>query len=322
MKHPVSPVFSTDLDALIHELCSPESTQKLLGQAGVWRGLESEILGLKGPVASEDLKKVLMGFGADGAEHPGGPWRPAQVPVGWRIELRTDYRHTTLWALGNEEVRNQLELNHQSAVNAVLDPFDAVMRRAAGYAPDSRVGMLIATFMQGANREQVPDLRTTVIIPNGHLRNDSSVMTFPQKEFLRTGAQLNRLYLCEFVPRVLQSFGSVGADPAHDVPKHIFSPPAQHPIISGTGTSNGTRSFFGEDLFTQWRREAQFQGFGQDRLASVLRAARHHRVEFGESNTPQQTMNLQRAAQKLWQLATGTRELGLSDRTKEQSPAL
>lgn len=107
--------------------------------------------------------------GGWGTTFPGGPRRPAQVSIG-RFELRPDYRQTTIRALGNEEVRSHLELNHQPKVDAVLDPFDAVMCRAAGYSHDSRVGMLFATSIQGANWEQEPDLRTEVATPNGYLR--------------------------------------------------------------------------------------------------------------------------------------------------------
>ena len=45
----------------------PKLTKALLGRPGIWRGLESPILGLKGLVISESLERVLKGLAGPSA---------------------------------------------------------------------------------------------------------------------------------------------------------------------------------------------------------------------------------------------------------------
>ena len=54
----------------------------------------------------------------------------------------------------------------------------------------------------------------TVIVPQGHLRDDGSVMTFPSRIISGCGPRLNQTYLCELIPREFHAFGSIGAPTA------------------------------------------------------------------------------------------------------------
>lgn len=297
-----TPIAAGDVEQVTREFFAPEFAAQQLGQTGRWFGLESERLGLKGPVEKPILDRLLQGVPVNGASVPGGSLRAADQPVGWKVTFEVDRRHNTLWAVGNAETRQTTELIHAMSVNATLDRMDKIVRRVAGFPAEERAGAAYASFVSGTGEGQVPGLRSTVIIPHGHRREDGSVMSFPAKNVLQSQARLSHSYMCEFVPRALYAFGRVGCLRS-EIPKNLFRPLAQDRAISGPAAKDTAMVFVGEDLFVQWRRQAQLRGFGPDQVAEVLREARAQARIYGiaaDFERPGTVALLKALSQKLW----------------------
>jgi hypothetical protein len=302
MRVNIVPILSADVEKTTQAFFTPEFASQSLGQTGQWLGVESQRLGLKGPVDKSVLDHLLQGRSPTGTVQPGGDWRPADRPAGWKITFDLDWRHNTLWATGNEEIRHLAEFTHGTSVKECVEQLDQVVRRAAGFEPTDRAGAVFASFRSGTGEGQVPGLRSTVIVPQGHLRDDGSLMTFPARVISECGVRLNQAYLCEFVPRAVHAFGSVGA-PTAQVPKKLFKPLAQDPRIAGAAAKEGKLVFTGEDLFAQWKRQAELKGFGPPEVTDLLHHARLHANSYCKPLNPEvpgATEMIKGMVQKLW----------------------
>ena len=286
MRVNISPIGAAEVEKTTQAFFTPEFASQQLGQPGTWEGLESQRLGLKGPVDKAVLDHLLLGRSPNGTSQAGGDWRPSDKPVGWKITFDLDWRHNSLWAVGNDEIRHLAEFTHATAAKETVEQLDQAVRRAAGFEATDRVGAVFASFQSGTGEGQVPGLRSTVIVPHGHLRDDGSVMTFPARVISECGVRLNQAYLCEFVPRAVHAFGSVGA-PTAQVPKGLFKPLAQDPLIAGTAAKEGKLVFTSGDLFTQWKRQAEMRGFGAGEVTDVLHQARLHANSYCKALNPE-----------------------------------
>ena len=315
MNASITPITAGDREKLVEELFSREYALGFLGQPGVWRGVECKTLGLQGQVGEVALDNLLKGNSMSGTAHPAGQWRHPKAPVGWKCTVEMDYRYNALWALGGEERRALIEINHSSAVTETFDKLDNVLRRAGGYRADAPVGAVYAAFLSGTGDGQIPVLRSTVIIPNGHLRNDGSVMTFPTKALTAVEPRLYGAYLTHFVPRIFCSIGRVG-DHGAEIPKNLFQPLAKDPVISGHPEQGHSRIFVGTDLFTQWQRQAELRGFGAEKVENLFALARENAIQFGmppAMDDPGVTKIIRNLTDRLWTLYTGP------ERTHEQN---
>lgn len=302
MRVNITPIAATEVEKITNAFFTPEFAAQHLGQPGQWQGIEPQSLGLKGAVEKAALDNLLLGKSPSGISQPGGDWRPSKQPVGWKITFDLDWRHNTLWAAGSDEIRHLAAFNHGISVKECVEKLDHVVRRAAGFEAGQRVGAVFANFCSGTGEGQVPGLRSTVIVPHGHLRDDGSVMTFPARVISDCGVRLNQLYLCEFVPRALHAFGSIGA-PSAQVPKRLFKPLAKDPLIAGPAAKEGKLLFTGEDLFTQWKRQAEMRGFGGAEITDVLHQARLHAKSYCKPLDPEipgANDLLKGMVQKLW----------------------
>ena len=214
MRVNITPIRADEVEATTLAFFTPEFVSQQLGQPGNWQGDECERMKLKGVVDKPILDHVLNGNSPSGSAPAGGNWRGERQPVGWKITFDLDWRHNTLWAVGDGEVRDLARFSHVNAVRTNLDMINQVVRRAAGFGPTDRVGAVFAVFESGTSEGQVPALRSTVIVPQGHLRDDGSVMTFPSRIISGCGPRLNQTYLCELIPREFHAFGSIGAPTA------------------------------------------------------------------------------------------------------------
>ena len=302
MRVNITPILAADVEKTTQTFFTPEFVSQQLGQLGQWQGVEHQSMGLKGAVEKAVLDNLLLGKSPTGISQPGGDWRPSNQPVGWKVTFDLDWRHNTLWATGNDEIRHLAAFNHGISVKECLEKLDHVVRRAAGFESTQRIGALFANFSSGTGEGQVPGLRSTVIVPHGHVRDDGSVMTFPARIISDCQVRLNQAYMCEFAPRALHAFGSIGA-PAAQVPKGLFKPLAKDPLVAGPAAKEGKLVFTGEDLFTQWKRQAEMRGFGAGEVADVLHHARLHAKSYCKPLNPEipgASDLIKGMVQKLW----------------------
>ena len=298
----ITPIGATEIEQTTQPFYLPGFASQQLGKPGVFLGIESQRMELKDPVDRAVLDNLLLGKSPNGTSQPGGIWRSADQPVGWKITFDLDWRHNTVWALGNEEIHHLADFHHAVSVKNTVEQLDQVLRRAAGFEAKDRVGAVFACFQSGTGEGQVPGLRSTIIVPQGHLRDDGGVMTFPAEVFSKIQARLFQAYLCEFVPRAVDSFGSVGA-PTAKVPKGLFKPLAQDPFIAGAAAKEGNLIFSGEDIFTQWKRQAEKHGFGEGEFNDMLHHARQHARSYYKPLDPEVPGAgdlFKGLAQKLW----------------------
>ena len=201
--------------------------------------------------------------------------------MGWLATFEVNRHHRSLWAVGDRETRKMTEVVHGFSVRSTLDILDVAIRKNAGFGANEPVGAAYAIFDSGTGPGQVPGLRSTVIIPRGHLRDDASVMTFPPMLMRLAGPRLDMAYKSEFLPRAYHVFGRIGFGEA-DVPRGLFKPLADDQEVTAAGSGKGTLVFKGQDLFTQWQRQAQSRGFGPEQVAEVLRSARAEAWKIGK----------------------------------------
>ncbi len=303
----VEPIAHAEREAVLREFFDPKFAAQQLGQPGIFQGVEASRLGGKVPVELEVLDNLFRGCSPNGSTNPGGEWRPSDRLIGWKLEFNLDRLHNTIWALGDAESRSLLELHHSVSVNKTVEKLDAVIRRVAGFSPDEPAGAVFATFQSGTGPGQVPQLKTTVIVPHGHMRDDGSMMTFPANTIPQCKARLHVAYLSEFVPRALYSFGRIGTPPA-EIPNNLFSPLAKDPLIGAIGGDESKLVFTGKDLFTQWQRQAEANGFRSNDVERVLRDARSLAVISGTALPRDPFVSsgiIESLSRKLWDAFTG-----------------
>lgn len=273
MNFSITPLSEPDRNKLLNRLLAPEFISQELGQAGVWRGNSETLAGLPTSVS----KEALTGLFLRSETHRDSPalelWRPKDQPVGWALEFRLDSMHNTVWAIGDEERRNQAELCHFVSVDKTLERLDALIRRVGGFPQAGKSGPVFALFQSGTGEGQTPQLTATVLLPNGHRQPDGGLVTFPGAAITQAKDHLHKSYLSEFVPRALYSFGRLGTSPA-TIPTKLFPPPAEDTLIGGTFLASRRIVFKSSDLHTQWRRQAEVRNFGSEALERVLGDAR------------------------------------------------
>lgn len=300
MSFHLQPLRAAERDKVIGRFLAPEFLSHELGRSGVWFPGPRGEAGASSAITGEALRELFKGLPQEAGGKTAREARDSRQPLGWALEFRVDPMHNTVWAIGDEERRNQVELCHATAVRKTVERLDAYIRRAGGFPPEGKNGPVFALFQSGTGPGQVPQLTTTVLVPNGHQARDGSLVTFPSAAITRARTHLHKLYLSEFVPRALYSFGRLGTHPAI-IPGNLFPPPAEDPLIGGVKGSVKTMIFRGSDLHPQWRRQAEVRRFGNDALERVLGDARSlARIDGPGFNGHYPPWRIEQMAQRLW----------------------
>lgn len=305
MSFTLKPISATERDKILGRFSAPEFLSQELGKPGIWFPNPGSKAGAASPVTGEALTELFKGLpGAPRSKVGCQPADPRHV-AGWMMEFKVDSMHNTVWAIGDEERGGQVELCHSTAVRKTIERLDALLRRAGGFPPDAKNGPVFAMFQSGTGKGQVPQLTTTVLVPNGHQTRDGGVVTFPPKIIAKAHDHLYKSYLAEFVPRALYSFGRLGTHPAI-IPQNLFPPPAGDRLIGGTSGSEERVVFRSSDLHHQWRRQAEVRRFGNDALEQVLADARSlGRIQGPGFTGHYPPWRIEQLAQRLWSALTG-----------------
>jgi hypothetical protein len=304
MSFELQTIRATESYKVIGRFLAPEFLMHELGKPGVWFPSPRNEAGAASVITEGALRELFKGLPGEAGGKTAGKTPDPRKPLGWALEFRVDPLHNTVWAIGDEERRSQVELCHATAVRKTVERLDAFIRRAGGFPPEGKNGPVFALFQSGTGPGQVPQLATTVLVPNGHQARDGSLVTFPASAIRLARGHLHKLYLSEFVPRALYSFGRLGTHPA-TIPGNLFPAPAEDRRIGGIKGSGTKMKFRSADLHLQWRRQAEVRRFGPDALERVLGDARSlARIQGPGFHGHYPPGRIEQLAQRLWSAFT------------------
>ncbi len=135
---------------------------------GVWMASSTDLLGLEGTVDGDELRSVLAGVDPSTNESLHRA-KNRKVP-GWDLTFRAPKSVSIVWALGEEDVRVEVEAAHRAAVSRAL----SYMEETAGWTRTGRNGVnrvpgdgfVAAAFQHRTSRDRDPLLHTHVLVAN------------------------------------------------------------------------------------------------------------------------------------------------------------
>lgn len=162
---------------------------------GRWFGEGAQDLNLPATVDAESLKALLEGFAPPGAissnprRAPSTPRRAPGAPLvqnagepnrqpGWDLTFSAPKSVSTLWAVSDERLRNEIGQAHEAAVKAALNWIQdscVYTRRGKEGKERERVGMVCALFDHSTSRLLDPQLHTHCLLVNIGTRTDGTV---------------------------------------------------------------------------------------------------------------------------------------------------
>ena len=268
----ITAIYQEDAGTAFREFFTDEFRTQQLGQPGRWLAWGPRqfalIRALTNPVRAPQVEKLIARAHGDGL---------VGQPVAWRLVLEAVRDATTLWALSPKPVRERIEQAHESAVQITLIDWLAGLCETEGRVWKGGPSAALALFQSGTGKGQVPHLHTTAFLFNTTFGPDAAGGHFPAERVVRSRDDLDLAYWCQHRGQLSSAIGHASINAETFVPCVRFHRLFQEPL----GPDRGARSFSecggpytGEDLFTQWRGQAQTQGFGPARLEAVRRGAR------------------------------------------------
>ena len=264
----LKPIYEPDAEKAYREFFTQEFRTEQLGQPGRWFLWKTRQPGLHNPVQLSQFEELL------GKSHGDGTSRE---PVGWRLNFEVGRDTTTLWALSEKPTRESIEWQHRWAVTNALG---ALMRRVSEHGesfPEKTPGAAVALFQSGTGMGQIPYLHTTAFLFNTAFLPNGGVARFSAESVEKAEDLLDWNYRLQLGINLNQAIGGVGTSQATDVPRRLFCPLFDPSL--GRGEERGRFAeyggpFRGEQLFVQWRRQAEARGFGPAQAEAVIRHAR------------------------------------------------
>ncbi len=207
---------------------------------GIWRGSGARELGLEGTVSAEGLVRLFDGQHPGTGEQLGRSLRRDGVAA-WDVTFSADKSVSLLWALGDENTREQVLSAFEEATGAALGYLEAVASSTRGATktpvldesgdpmlnengtpkfrvqtwPIATTGYVAASFTEFTSRADDPQLHTHVVVANKVKGTDGVWRTIDGRLLYRH--QLAAGYLHEAVLRheLTERLG-VGWQPVHN----------------------------------------------------------------------------------------------------------
>jgi conjugative relaxase-like TrwC/TraI family protein len=196
---------------------------------GEWCGAAAKQLGLVGRVDAGELRNLLAGLSASG-DDLGARLSEGRRP-GYDLTFSAPKGISLLWALGAEQVRDQISVAHDRAIGAVLDHLSDeacfVRRGAGGHQLLEAHGFIGAAFRHRTSRAGDPQLHTHVVVPN-LVQGEDGKWSAPDGRHLYTwkktaGTLYQSALRAELAPRGLAwQVGQNGLGELADIPKTIL----------------------------------------------------------------------------------------------------
>ena len=179
---------------------------------GEWYGEGAELLQVEGQVGEAELRNLLEGYSADGANKLVQNAGDENRQSGWDLTFSTPKSVSTFWTASDTETRKLIEESQDKAVKAALD----YVQEEAGFTRRGKGGEFIeeakltfAMFEHGTSRAQDPQLHTHVLALNIGVREDGTTGTIRSHDIFEQKMAAGAIYRAELTYQLEQSLGLI-----------------------------------------------------------------------------------------------------------------
>jgi conjugative relaxase-like TrwC/TraI family protein len=162
---------------------------------GVWFGEGAAALGLAGKVRKRDLRRMLDGYGPNGAPLVQNAGKE-NGQSGWDCVMAAPKSVSNVWA-GRPEYRKQIEAAHDEAVRRTLADAEQLAgwtRRGKAGVDRERARLAVATFQHASSRNGDELLHTHCLFLRPTVRADGTTGALDPRELYRHQQALAGLY--------------------------------------------------------------------------------------------------------------------------------
>lgn len=177
------------------------------GEPGQWIGRGAEALGLTGEVQAEDFARTLLAVDKDGKSmvtNGNDPDRRA----GWDLTFSAPKSVSTLWAAGDDELRDAIAKAQSDAVDKAMSYLEndggVSGRRGKGGLELEASKMIASKFNHGTSREQDPQLHTHTFVMNLAQRADGTWGAIQSFEIMKRKMATGAIYRAELAHQMQQ----------------------------------------------------------------------------------------------------------------------
>jgi len=194
---------AASLAATYYEEHSADYYVKDLDHQGQWMGQGAERLRLQGAINREDFQLSLAGYvGGHEVQNAGRENRQ----MGWDLTFSAPKSVSIVWAGGDTQQKQEIELAHQRAVEAAFNYMEAntFTRRGHDGEIHEDAKLVASRFNHFTSREGDPQLHSHVVISNFSVRNDGTVGTIGSRVFYENKMAAGALYQVELAWQMKQ----------------------------------------------------------------------------------------------------------------------
>lgn len=255
---------------------------------GVWVGLGTYSLNLKGQVEAKQLSNLMKGFTPDGkktlCQNAGGNHK-----AGWDLTFGAPKSVSILWAAADDKLRDGIQ---KAQLNAVKDSISLIEEHAAytrrgsqGSEREKVEGLITAVFPHSSSRDLDPHLHSHSVLCNVAQRSDGTWGTIDSRQIMLWQKAAGMVYKASLAA----SMRELGFETELDkdsfkiagVPKKLCEHFSKRSVqINNELKKRGIRSRFSKSgdivalatrdtkteidrpaLFAQWQNEMSIMGF-------------------------------------------------------------
>ena len=187
---------------------------------GRWHGAGAEALGLSGTVDDGDFLALMDGLDPATGEAL-GTGHTARTVRGFDVTCSAPKSVSLLFAVGDQDLRNEVLAAHDAAVDAVADWFEAhahTRHRVDGqiWTVDAS-GVIAAMFRQHTSRANDPQLHTHVVVPNRVLAPDGRWLALDARTLKCDQRTMSALYHAGLRAEVTRRIGARWLTPENGI---------------------------------------------------------------------------------------------------------
>jgi hypothetical protein len=249
MNRIITPVFRHQIESVCEKFFRPEFVAEELGQAGRWLvAVNGE--GRSGCVRADNFKHNLTSIGQEGF----GP----RHPVAWHIHLHSGEVATTLWALGEKELRLNIERFHEKATYTAMAYLAYRLSNVGVWQNRKLQACVLATFFSGTTEQKSPNLHSDSFLMNAAHDPLKGPTAFSKAKVFNEGVWAKKLYEMSMGDALAGELGHFDRVARHMINANAFHiSNVKHRETSATLVGRGP-----EVIFEAWKGEAAAQGFG------------------------------------------------------------
>lgn len=187
---------SAKLAATYYQEHSADYYVEDLDHRGQWMGAGAKELGLEGAVDRQEFQLALAGYVAGEEVQNAGK---ENRQMGWDLTFSAPKSVSIGWAGARNDLRQEIELAHQRAVEMAFSYLEAhsTTRRGRGGAIHEQARLVASRFNHYTSREGDPQLHSHVVVTNFSVRTDGTVGTIDSRTFYENKMAAGALYQVE-----------------------------------------------------------------------------------------------------------------------------